>query len=200
MPGPCAAVAAVSVSGLNSAEFTFVGFLPRSGRSRRAKAAELAVATRAAVLYEAPHRLVATLGELVAAGAGGRSCVVGREMTKRHEESFRGTVAQAEEHFAAAAARDGRVRGEITLVLGPMDEAGVSAQANAAQADAAGRATALLCAELDAGASVSRAAKAVAAATGLPKARVYAEGLRLQAERREAESRGGAGSGGDAGR
>ena len=95
VPGPCAAIAAVSVSGFDCSEFLYVGFVSR-GSAEKAKARrrlrEIATEARPVVLYEAPHRLLATLGELSAAGAGARGCFCAREVTKRHEELTRGTV------------------------------------------------------------------------------------------------------------
>lgn len=86
IPGACAAVAAMSVSGFACTGFRFGGFLPRSGRARKERMAELVADPHGAVLYEAPHRLVATLSELAAAGAGERQLVAARELTKLHEE------------------------------------------------------------------------------------------------------------------
>ena len=95
VPGPCAAIAAVTVSGFDCSEFLYVGFVSR-GSAEKAKARrrlrEIATEARPVVLYEAPHRLLATLGELSAAGAGARGCFCAREITKRHEELKRGTV------------------------------------------------------------------------------------------------------------
>ena len=95
VPGPCAAIAAVTVSGFDCSEFLYVGFVSR-GSAEKAKARrrlrEIATEARPVVLYEAPHRLLATLGELSAAGAGARGCLCARELTKRHEELRRGTV------------------------------------------------------------------------------------------------------------
>lgn len=95
VPGPCAAIAAVTVSGFDCSEFLYVGFVSR-GSAEKAKARrrlrEIATEARPVVLYEAPHRLLATLSELSAAGAGARGCFCAREITKRHEELKRGTV------------------------------------------------------------------------------------------------------------
>ena len=73
VPGPCAAVAALSVAGIpDSGEFVFSGFIPRANRARRSKVAEIVSEHRAVVIYEAPHRMLDTLGDLSAEGAGGR--------------------------------------------------------------------------------------------------------------------------------
>ena len=169
VPGPCAAVAAVSVCGYDAREFTFFGFLPRTGRNRREKLAEVASERRACVLYEAPHRIVSVLEGLAAAGAARRPCVCARELTKIHEESYRGEVGQAAQFFSAIAEREGRVRGEFTVVLGPMEQAAARRLDEEDEAGKAQLVTSLLRAELTAGVSVSRAAKSVSAAAGVPK-------------------------------
>lgn len=147
VPGACAAIAAISISALDAREFTFFGFLPRGGKSRRQKLLEIAAEQRSCVLYEAPHRIVSTLNGLVDAGAGKRLCVCAREvhacyknhintnhhlyrspiscdvqLTKRYEESYRGELQNAALWFESVVEREGRVRGEFTVVLGPMDE------------------------------------------------------------------------------
>jgi 16S rRNA (cytidine1402-2'-O)-methyltransferase len=112
IPGACAAVAALSVSGLVTGGFRFVGFLPRSGPERR-DAIALAVATpEPVVLYESPQRIAGTLADLARAMPG-RAAVVARELTKLHEELVRGTLTEL-----ATAAADREWLGEITVVLG----------------------------------------------------------------------------------
>ncbi len=93
IPGPSAAVAAVAVSGLPADRWVFEGFLPRKGVA--ARVAEVAAETRTAVLYEAPHRLRATLGALATACGADRPVVLVRELTKLHEEIWRGTLGDA---------------------------------------------------------------------------------------------------------
>ncbi len=112
VPGACAAVAALSVSGLVTSGFRFVGFLPRSGPERR-EAIALAVATPEPVIfYESPQRIAETLADLARAMPA-RPAMVARELTKLHEELLRGTLAE----LSAQAEREWL--GEITLVLGP---------------------------------------------------------------------------------
>ncbi len=113
VPGPSAVLTALSVSGLPADRFCFEGFLPRRGGDRRRRVAAVAGEARTTVLFEAPGRLVATLGDLVDACGPDRPVVVAREMTKLHEEVWRGTVGDA---AAAFAGRD--VRGEIVIVVG----------------------------------------------------------------------------------
>jgi 16S rRNA (cytidine1402-2'-O)-methyltransferase len=110
IPGPSAAIAALSLSGFAGA-FRFLGFLPRSGTERRASIAKAVATEEVVILYESPQRLTQTLADLAAAMPD-RRAVVGRELTKVHEEAVRGTLAEL--------AADGREWiGEITLVLGP---------------------------------------------------------------------------------
>src|SRR3954465_344548 len=85
VPGASALLAALVASGLPAEKFTFFGFLERSGTARKAALAELAALPHTAVLYEAPSRVSATLGDLVAAGMGERRAAVAREMTKQFE-------------------------------------------------------------------------------------------------------------------
>ncbi len=113
-PGPVAFVVAAAVSGLPTARIAFDGFLPRSGAERRERITEVARERRTTVLYEAPHRLARTLDELADACGGDRRIVLARELTKMHEEIWRGTLAEAVE-------RCGRVepRGEYAIVIAP---------------------------------------------------------------------------------
>jgi 16S rRNA (cytidine1402-2'-O)-methyltransferase len=113
VPGPSAVTAALAVSGLPSARWTFEGFLPRKAGERRSRLRELAAETRTMVLLEAPHRLRATVEDLAVAFGAGRPAVLCRELTKTWEEIVRGEVGDL-----VAWATDGReVRGEITLVV-----------------------------------------------------------------------------------
>jgi 16S rRNA (cytidine1402-2'-O)-methyltransferase len=189
VPGPCAAVAALSVAGVGAREFVFAGFIPRSSRSRREKVAELAVERRAIVLYEAPHRLLNTLGDLASAGAGERSVVVARELTKMHEEFHRGSVSSALRAFSAIAERDGKVRGEFTLVVGPLGEEAVAKQKGEAAEAAEAAAASEVGVRLAQGMALSRVAKEVAAEFGVPKTKVYAEALRQRDEAKRRRGR-----------
>ena len=111
VPGPSAPVAAVAASGLSTDRWCMEGFLPRKGSARSDRLAELAVEERTMVLFESPHRLAATLGDLVGVLGPDRRAVVARELTKLHEEFVRGTVAELADRFAEPP------RGEIVLVL-----------------------------------------------------------------------------------
>ncbi|HEX8948086.1 MAG TPA: 16S rRNA (cytidine(1402)-2'-O)-methyltransferase [Dissulfurispiraceae bacterium] len=93
VPGPSALIAALSISGLSTEEFTFLGFLPPKTTQRRKKLAELKHESRTLVFYEAPHRILDTLGDL-GEEMGERKIAVVRELTKLHEEAVRGTASE----------------------------------------------------------------------------------------------------------
>ena len=109
VPGPSAVTTALAVSGLPADAFQFLGFLPRRRRERREKLREAAASPLTLALFEGPHRLRATL-EDISLIFGDRPIAVCRELTKLHEEVFRGTAAAALEHFDAP-------RGEFALVI-----------------------------------------------------------------------------------
>jgi 16S rRNA (cytidine1402-2'-O)-methyltransferase len=112
VPGASALLAALVASGLPAERFTFFGFLERSGTARKSALAELAALSHTAVLYEAPSRVGATLGDLQATGMGDRQAAVAREMTKQFEEVRRGTVIELAAYYNEADAR-----GEFVIVL-----------------------------------------------------------------------------------
>ena len=109
VPGPSAVTTALAVSGLPANAFLFLGFLPRRRSERQGKLREAESSPYTVVLFEAPHRLRATLEE-IATVFGDRPLAICRELTKLHEEVFRGTAAEALEHFDSP-------RGEIVIVL-----------------------------------------------------------------------------------
>lgn len=113
IPGPTAASAALAASGLPSGRWVFEGFLPRKGATRSERLDEIATETRTTILYEAPHRMVRTIDDLLRVCAASRPVAIGRELTKLHEEFFRGTLTEAAEWLAAKAPR-----GEFVMVLG----------------------------------------------------------------------------------
>jgi 16S rRNA (cytidine1402-2'-O)-methyltransferase len=114
VPGPSALIAALSISGLPTDSFTFIGFLPTRTQARRTVLQGLLGEPRTLVCYETPHRLAACLHDIVEVLGDDRELAVARELTKRHEELFYGTAAAAREHFSAA-----KVKGELVLVIGP---------------------------------------------------------------------------------
>ncbi len=113
LPGPTAFVPALVASGLPTARFVFEGFLP-TGRARRRRLEALTHEERTVVLYEAPHRLARTLDDLIAIYGPDHPVALARELSKKHEEVWRGTL-------AAARARFERPRGEFVIVLGPRE-------------------------------------------------------------------------------
>ena len=133
VPGASALLAALVTSGLPLDRFTFFGFLPRKGADRRATIAEIVELRHAAVVYEAPSRVGATLAELTTAGAGHRATVVARELTKQFEELRRGTLADLAAYYVSVPPR-----GEVVIVV-----AGGSAPGAASEEDIRARAVAL---------------------------------------------------------
>ncbi len=112
VPGPSAVLHALVASGLTTSRFVFEGFLPRKGSGRALRLRELSQEHRTAVLFEAPHRLQKTLNDLADVCGGERRIVLARELTKLHEEIWRGTVSGAIERCAEI-----DPRGEYVLVL-----------------------------------------------------------------------------------
>jgi 16S rRNA (cytidine1402-2'-O)-methyltransferase len=112
LPGASAVTTALSASGLSGDRYLFLGFIPRKGRERARLLARAAEEEWSVVIYEAPPRLADLLADLLPLAGPDRRVVVGRELTKLHEEFRAGTLAQLADHFAATP-----VRGEITVVL-----------------------------------------------------------------------------------
>jgi len=116
LPGAVAAICALVASGLSTERFVFEGFLPRKPKERKQRLMQLAAEPRTVILYEAPHRLLKSL-EYLKETLGNRRITVAREITKLHEEFFRGTIEQAIEKF-----ENTQPRGEIILVIEGLDE------------------------------------------------------------------------------
>ncbi|MGH7086902.1 MAG: 16S rRNA (cytidine(1402)-2'-O)-methyltransferase [Acetobacteraceae bacterium] len=174
VPGPNAALMALTLSGLPPLPFLFLGFLPPRRAARQAALAAVAGLEKAGlsatlIWHEAPHRLAATLADLATA-FGPREAAVARELTKRFEEIRRGTLPELALHYRLSPAR-----GEITLVVAPASEAAPAAAAGPSPAALEARLSALL-AE---GASVREAVAVVAAESGAPRRAVYARALAL---------------------
>ena len=112
IPGVSASLTALAVSGLTTERFVFEGFLPVKGRARSDRLEEIRRETKTTIFYEAPHRLLATLQDLATALGQERKVVLGRELTKVHEEFWRGTLVEA-----IALCRERKPRGEYTLVV-----------------------------------------------------------------------------------
>jgi 16S rRNA (cytidine1402-2'-O)-methyltransferase len=116
VPGPCACVSALSISGLPTGRFVFEAFLPQEKKKRAEVLSELKNETRTIILYEAPHRLLKTLAELKEVLGGERRISLVRELTKIHEEVFRTTVSGALETYEAPDGEQ-KIRGEYVLVI-----------------------------------------------------------------------------------
>ena len=122
IPGCCAAVYALAVSGLTTGRFTFEGFLPSGKKERREQLQELSGETRTMVFHEAPHRLRATLCDMAELLGGDRRIALCRELTKLHEETVRTTLSAAADYYAA-----NEPRGEYVLVVAGREKAAASA-------------------------------------------------------------------------
>jgi 16S rRNA (cytidine1402-2'-O)-methyltransferase len=168
VPGACAAIAALSVSGFDAAGFRFVGFLPPKAEARRRAIQGLRGEQAAVVLYESPHRIAECLADLAAELEPGREILIAREMTKLHEQTVCLPVGEAPAWLAGDANRS---RGEFVLVLSaapPLEEG---------QPDAAAeQVLRTLLDELPA----SAAARVAATLTGLPRKQLYARALELK--------------------
>jgi 16S rRNA (cytidine1402-2'-O)-methyltransferase len=158
LPGATAAITALVAAGLPTDAFVFVGFLPRKSGERRRALEAVREDRRTLIFYEAPHRLPDTLNDLLAI-CGDRAMCVARELTKVHEELWRGSIRAAIDHFG------GDVRGEIVLIV-----AGASETSRWDE----DRVRAMLRTELDRGALATDAAKRVADLSGWSKREVYA--------------------------
>lgn len=166
VPGPSAAITALVVSGLPAGRFVFEGFLPRKGSGRSARLVEVSAERRTVVLYEAPHRLARTLADLRAACGDDRRVAIARELTKLHEETWRGSLADATVWVA-----NHEPRGELVLVL---DGAPAPADAGPDDIEAA------VVRELASGATARDAAATVANELGVPKRSAYDIATRLR--------------------
>jgi 16S rRNA (cytidine1402-2'-O)-methyltransferase len=175
VPGPSAVTAALSASGTGAAQFIFLGFLPRAKKALRQAIGELAGFRWTIVFYEAPHRLVDTLSEM-APVLGERHICIAREMSKVHEEFFRGTVAEARDAFA-----EREVLGEITVVLEglPRNGARQSGRQGSEEQEGGGQNQATvdvgrqLRSLMDKGVSLAEAVQTVSANTGVSRNAVY---------------------------
>ncbi len=165
VPGPSAAIAALVVSGLPTARWCFEGFLPRKGRDRAIRVAELAAEPRTTVLFESPRRVLATVADLAAAVGGERRVAVAREITKKFEDVWRGTLAAAAVHLAET-----EPLGEYVLVI-----EGALAREPATESDVEDA----LRVRLAAGMPKRDAVAEVTAELAVPKRQVYEAALRL---------------------
>ena len=163
VPGPCAGIAALTLAGLATDRFLFLGFLPAKAKARADTIRDVTQVGATLLLYESGPRLATTLAAL-AEQLGDREAAVAREITKLHEECVTGSLSEL-----AARYRDAPPRGEIVIVVARPAERAVASNADldTALTDALGRL------------SPSRAAAEVAEQLGLPRKRVYARALEL---------------------
>ncbi len=161
IPGPTAPVAALIASGLPTEAFLYLGYLPRKRAERRARLETVAGLPYTLVLLETPHRLLAALEDLLAV-LGDRPLAAARELTKIHEEIWRGNLSQARARFAESAPR-----GEFTLVVG-----GASPSSRETRWPPE-RLRAEIAAALEAGEAPSRLAQRLASASGWPRREIY---------------------------
>ncbi|MBD2160557.1 16S rRNA (cytidine(1402)-2'-O)-methyltransferase [Limnothrix sp. FACHB-1083] len=170
VPGACAAIAGLIGSGLPTDRFCFEGFLPTKGKERRDRLAQLAQEARTVILYEAPHRLRETLQDLANHGGDQRPIAIARELTKRYEQFWRGSLSEAiatwiPENPACP------IKGEFVLILGgvlPVAHQPTEAEIIAALAD-----------RMTQGMSRSAASREIAGQLNLPKRSVYELSLKI---------------------
>ncbi|MBX2864535.1 MAG: 16S rRNA (cytidine(1402)-2'-O)-methyltransferase [Leptolyngbyaceae cyanobacterium MAG.088] len=169
IPGPAAVVSAIAASALPSDRFTFEGFLPVKGKARTERLMQLAKEPRTMVLYESPHRLLKTLADLQTQLGGNRQVTVARELTKRYEEFWRGTVEGAIERFTTT-----DPRGEFTIAI-----AGSTAPAETLSTEDLIQQLETLISQ---GISPSKASRQLAQETGLSKREIYQLSLTIKPE------------------
>jgi 16S rRNA (cytidine1402-2'-O)-methyltransferase len=167
IPGASAAVTALSAAGLPTDRFVFEGFLPAKGTERQVRITTLQSEARTIVCYEAPHRLRQTLKDLREGFGGDRQIVLARELTKLHEEFWRGTLAEAEQHYQTQ-----EPYGEFTLVIAGGQPATLILSEAALKTE--------LQELLRQGMSRSQASRQLAAQTRLPRRELYQLALSLE--------------------
>ena len=165
IPGPCALITALSVSGLPTGRFTFEGFLAMNKKNRRAHLEELRQEQRTMIFYEAPHKLTATLADLAEVFGPDRRISLCRELTKLHEEVRRTTLGEAVTWYEA-----NPPRGEFVLVV-------EGAAENAKEAPTLEQGLARVAPRRAEGLSLKDAARQAAKETGLPKNELYSRAM-----------------------
>ena len=166
IPGANAAITALCAAGLPTTRFVFEGFLPAKAQQRTDRLEFLKSESRTIILYEAPHRIEQTLQDLLAVLGGNRPIVLARELTKLHEEFWRGTIQEAIAHF-----RDRPPKGEFTIVLagGQQEDRVLSEEVLKAE----------LAALIAQGIARSQASRQLAQLTNLPRRQLYQLALAL---------------------
>ena len=167
IPGPCAAITALSISGQCTGRFCFEGFLSTAKKSRREHLTSLQNEQRTMIFYEAPHKLLSTLEDMAEAFGPDRSISLCRELTKLHEEVVRTTLGEA-----AAMYKENPPRGEFVLIVAGAEPAQVEAPT---ETDAAARVAALM----EQGYSRKDAVKQTAKELDMPKNAVYEAALKI---------------------
>lgn len=171
IPGPCAAITALAMSGLPTGRFTFEGFLSVNKRSRREHLQSLLEETRTMIFYEAPHKLLTTLGDMLEAFGADRPICLCRELTKLHEEAVKTTIGQALSYY-----QENSPRGEYVLIVGG---AAPKVQAAPSMEECIDRVNTLR----QSGLSMKDAVKQVSKDAGIPRNTLY--DAALQASRGE---------------
>lgn len=167
IPGPTAAMTALCVSGQPTDRFVFEGFLPLKGKDRTARLEAIQREERTVILYEAPHKLVKTLADLQEYLGPNRPITLGRELTKRFEEFWRGTLEAALTHYQAEAPK-----GEFTVIIQGTPQSKISLSDDALRTE--------LARLIHQGISRADASRQLAQATGQPKKRIYQLSLDIQ--------------------
>ncbi|MBR4231965.1 MAG: 16S rRNA (cytidine(1402)-2'-O)-methyltransferase [Oscillospiraceae bacterium] len=167
VPGACAAVSALALSGLPTGRFTFEGFLSTAKKSRSDHLDTLRDERRTMIFLEAPHKLRATLSDMADAFGGGRRVSISRELTKIHEETMRLTLAEAVSHFEATPPK-----GEFVIVVEGAPESSPAAGAGLPEALAA------VSRYRDSGLSLKDAAKRASEESGISKKTIYDAALK----------------------
>ena len=177
IPGPSAILPALVASGFSCVPFSFFGFIPKKGRQRKQVLSRLISSTDTIVLFESPNRLLALVEDLMASGQRDRNLVVAREMTKIHEEFFRGTASETLEYFSGK-----KIKGEMTVVVAPVkkEDTGISEDKLVA-------AEILSEAYLNRETSPSEVARKVSTILGVSKNRIY-QMVQRQLEQSEEET------------
>jgi 16S rRNA (cytidine1402-2'-O)-methyltransferase len=177
VPGPSAVLAALTASGEATDAFFFGGFLPSRAKARRDRLSQLAAIPATLVLFESPHRLAASLGDVAEVLGAGRRVTVCRELTKLHEEVIGGPAGELAAGLAGRAAR-----GEIVLVIAPPN----AGPDEAASSDQDGPAADLLLGQLLREMSLSRAVAEAARRTGIARKQLYSRALKLHGDKPDA--------------
>ena len=166
IPGPSAVTTALSGAGIAAERFVFEGFLPTKRKDRRHRLEQLSTESRAIVLYEAPHRLLQTLDDLGFALGKTRPLALGRELTKLHEEFWRGSIEGAIAHYI-----EHSPRGEFTLVVAGAPQIALDLSEAELKTE--------LVSLISQGLSRSQASRQLAQQTSLPRRQLYQLALRL---------------------